>query len=587
MLKKFMAFAAVLCCACTLFIACQNEPVGPAGEGGDIVGSWYGEVTDNTYALWNYGPVWANTTFNADGTGRTVIYYLYDTLLLGREDDVFTYTTDGGQLTMVQKDNQKTITANYSAKDNKLVMQNDDRDQTFAKTNDDMAKKFDEWNKKENVIPVAPPCKHTVFVYGNAGGAMDHIIEQGFWEAVQPYLEDSTNMRVVCMYKYGLPDSLSRAQYAEPGDIVWFELNSRTDLTKIKESGFQALGYAQEAKELKICNPNTLRFFMEVSSLCCPAEKYTLAIWGHGSGFNPTTDVPGKYDLSHPAPMHMPTGVIPDDWNADEELDMYELSAAIKATGVGKLHSILFHNCLMGNIETLSQISDCADYIGASEHVLCSGGEVLTGYLYGLIEKNNAEEATAVMFDEIASFWTEGYKIYGWNGDFKLMRTDKFEPIMEAAKRLVARVTALYPSQKEAINKATSQAYRVVAKTVRPLEWDSPFYDLADYARLLAKETNDAELNTIAADIDRAFREAIVQYRDVNFSPQHLDHYTLTVCVVSKKYYEKDYKGVISGCICDFDEGYEQCDFHKYTGWGNWLRMNEQSMDMNPRCGGQ
>jgi hypothetical protein len=31
---------------------------------------------------------------------------------------------------------------------------------------------------------------------------------------------------------------------------------------------------------------------------------------------------------------------------------------------------------------------------------------------------------------------------------------------------------------------------------------------------------------------------------------------------------------------------YEQCDFHKITGWGNWLRINEQPLNHNPQCGG-
>ena len=38
--------------------------------------------------------------------------------------------------------------------------------------------------------------------------------------------------------------------------------------------------------------------------------------------------------------------------------------------------------------------------------------------------------------------------------------------------------------------------------------------------------------------------------------------------------------------LCNFSEGYEQCDFHKYTGWGNWLRINEQKLNQNPQNAG-
>ena len=36
----------------------------------------------------------------------------------------------------------------------------------------------------------------------------------------------------------------------------------------------------------------------------------------------------------------------------------------------------------------------------------------------------------------------------------------------------------------------------------------------------------------------------------------------------------------------NYNEGYEKCDFHKLTGWGNWLKTNEQYLDSNPQKGG-
>ena len=50
------------------------------------------------------------------------------------------------------------------------------------------------------------------------------------------FLKDHNNVRVVCMYKYG-KDNVDaegnhdfKGKYAQPGDIVWFELNDKTDL---------------------------------------------------------------------------------------------------------------------------------------------------------------------------------------------------------------------------------------------------------------------------------------------------------------------------------------------------------------------
>ena len=92
---------------------------------------------------------------------------------------------------------------------------------------------------------------------------MDNAIETGFWETIQKYLTDHNNVRVICMYKYGKdePDAGNpfKGKYAKPGDNVWFELTDKTDLNKIKENGLQAIGMGEEAKQLKICNPNTMR----------------------------------------------------------------------------------------------------------------------------------------------------------------------------------------------------------------------------------------------------------------------------------------------------------------------------------------
>ena len=82
--------------------------------------------------------------------------------------------------------------------------------------------------------------------------------------------------------------------------------------------------------------------------------------WGHGSGFNPMTDVPGKYAVSA---RQTTRGVIADEWNEHVQLNMYELRDAIHASGIDRLNTLFFHNCMMGNLETLTTVKDCADYI--------------------------------------------------------------------------------------------------------------------------------------------------------------------------------------------------------------------------------
>ena len=596
-MKKNLKQLMLLACIVLGFVACTDDSSDNPAKGIDarIVGSWYSDVSGMTYAKWNYGKTWQNTVFNDDGTGSTRIYYTIDDDAIGCEKIDFTYTASAnGALTMTPKD-RDVMTAKWLLAGDELNLGDGDNiSLSFKKTTDDMAAKFDTWSKDEEMIDVPQPAKYTVFVYGNAGGKMDNCIEDGFWETTMKYLTDHNNVRVICMYKYGKdePDAGNpfTGKYAEPGDIVWFELTDKTDLNKIKESGMQAIGMGEEAKQLKICNPNTMRMFLEFSSLQCPAEEYVMGIWGHGSAFDPMLDVPGKYEIKNQT-----RGVMSDEWVDGEWMDMYEMNDAMQAAGIEKFNTLMFHNCYMGNMETLTQAYQFADYIFASAHILSSDGELMTEFVRGLVETGDPVKSGELMFERCTPKWQNSYVDEGegiyWNGDYKMIRTDKFEPIIDAAKLLCDRLLALYPTQKEAIDRATKSVYRV--EPIRSYgdfkyEWEKPFFDIAEYARLLAKETDDAELKDISAALDKAFDDAFVCYRDVNNSKEHLDHYTLSVCLLNNKYYTVDYKTKIPelGALNNYNEGYEKCDFHKLTGWGNWLYTNEQDLGSNPQKGG-
>ena len=175
------------------------------------------------------------------------------------------------------------------------------------------------------------------------------------------------------------------------------------------------------------------------------------------------------------------------------------------------------------------------------------------------------------------------------NGDFKMIRMDKFDAIIDATKQLCDRIMALYPTQKDAIDRATKGVYRyspVVRSEDIVVEYVHPFFDIANYAQLLAKETGDTELKAISAAMDQAFKEAFVHYRDISNSKDHLDHYTLSVFLLNHDIYVNDFKSGNPLVENNYNEGYEQCDFHQLTGWGRWLNMNQQSVDSNPETGG-
>ena len=608
--------AATLICGTSVFNSCSSDnddnPSPESGANGELVGQWYSDVSGATYAAWTYGKAWQQTELKADGTGTTSIYYLNNDDAVGRERYSFTYTATDGVLTMNIAERNTKTTARYTVSDGKLTLTEGDHQLAMQKMDDAKAKDFDAWNRKDNLVNVPQPARYTVFVYGNAGGTMDAIIEYGFWEKIQPLLKDHNNVRVVCFYKYGKKPSDENnsypGKYADPGDIVWFDLNDTTNLENIRNGGLQAYGYEKEAKAMKLCDPKTVSAFIQISSLVCPAEQYVFSIWGHGNGLNPLADVPGKYE--DPAAAPATRGVIADEWNKREELDMYELSAAIRSAGLNRLNTIFFHNCLMGNMETLTELRGLSDYIVASAHLLVSEGELLTEYVRGLLEKGNTEDAIAQMFERVHPTWEQSYHgieedngqiVESWkNGDYKLIRTAKLDAIISATKRLADRLLALYPTQKDAIDSATQKVYRfhtLILNYVSPeqrhlLTYVNPFVDLADYAHWLAKETGDTEMAAISADLDKAFSEAFVRYADVNTNEQHLDHYTLSICLTNNKFYTADAAKLplveyfAPNHLCNFDQGYEQTTFHKLTGWGNWLRTNQQLLWGNPTSDG-
>ena len=589
MKKILLTLAAVLCCAMipTFFTSCnskEDEPEPPT-LAQQVEGQWFADVSGQTDVLWNYGKTYQSTEFKTDRTGVTRIYYTIESVVVGVEEYEFYYNAaDDGTLALdvvIRGEQQK---ASLNGEELRIT-EADGKVKSLARTGEDMQEQFRVWDTQESVS-VPAPTAFTVFVYGNAGGTMDLAIEEGFWEPAMKMVKDHSNVRLVCMYKYGM-DELDvngrhtfTGKYADPGDIVWFELCEDTKLNKLREAGLQIRGLGEQAKQLKICDPATLRMFFEFSSLVCPAKEYVFAIWGHGSGFDPTQDGPGKYQLADTR------GVIADEWNEMEALDMYELSAAVKATGLSRLNTLFLHNCLMGNLETLTQVADIADYIVTSEHVLSSDGELLTEYVRGLMETEDSEKAVGLMFERAMDVWKSGYYEYGVNGDFKMLRTSAFPDILNACKHLADHLIATYATQKEAIDAASQSVYRVEAVVGPGLEWVAPFFDIADYAHKLWNETGDSEFAAISTEMDKAFEKAIVHSRDISGSFDNLYHYTLSFCLVHQFYYLFEQYKAMFGLPFNFAEGYEQSAFHQKTGWGDWLRINQCSPTQNPVNGG-
>ena len=573
-----MTLAAVLCCT-ALFTSC-NKDTAPAGFK-DLSGTWVTDLSGKTMSIWNYGKAWNAWTFNADGTGVCDVFFLAGDEPVAIQHQPFTYTAENGKLVTLMDDGPWEWT--YKTEGGKLkIGYEGGGTMTFDKADAAQVSRFGEWGQRELLAVPGHQARYTIFVYGNCGKNMDIIFEKGFLEAVRPYLKDSSKVRVAILYKYGQNTS---GQMTDDGDVVWFELDSETDLDNLRTEGLNGLGMHTEAIATKLYDPNTIHRFIEFSSLFCPAEEYIFTIWGHGNGFDPMRDLPGKYTEN----PDFTKGVIGDEWNNDEQLDMYELAQGIKATGRAPLKAIFFNNCLMGNMESLTELRDVAEYIACSSHTLSASYIILPSFIKGLIEKDNVEDAFAYMLDNVTPDWQNSYRIPGviaHNGDFKLLRASSLDGIIDVAHRLASRLVALYPTHKEAIDRATCQVYRFYNYHDESRRYITPFFDLQDYADKLAANTDDAFLAAIAQDLKTAFGQAFVQSVDVNWCGDHLDHYSLSVCLYDDETYHYDFLGTGGDAKSNIGTGYEQCTFHQLTGWGDFLSINTCPPTGNPECGG-
>ena len=396
--------------------------------------------------------------------------------------------------------------------------------------------------------------KYTLIVYGNCGDEKDQIIELGLWEKLKPVLQ-SDDVRVIVFYKYLSDDAHEfTGKYANKGDVVFFELTKNTDLYKIREDSLE------HWPDYRLDNPEYISKVVKIAKSVAPAKNYIFVTWGHGGGFDYSFDYPEKYrqkallyDYAENA-AHM------------EAMSAEEFSQALAATNT-HFKAIFFHDCYMGNMESLHPMIPYADYIISSMHVLRSSGDPIIGLVKGLYSNSDFEKAAAYGFDDMYDEWFKSYT--NANGDLKVLKTSELNQFEDIFSRLAKRLVKLYPSKKTEIDSAMDEVY-----------WgsdDRAFVDARDYVNKLEAKTGDSEIKKIAKDMRSALDDAIIIEKNISNlddqSAPKLDRYSLSVVLCDKATMERN-----SSWLYPIGDAYEYSSFHKKTGWGNWLRKNTNPM---------
>ena len=400
---------------------------------------------------------------------------------------------------------------------------------------------------------------YTIIIYGMAGGEMDHSIED-IWRETQTWLPDG-KIRVLALNKYGSDSDKFSGKYGTPGEVLTFELDKNTQFETLHKEGAQTDSF-------ELYNPANLTALLNRAKKEMPANEYVLVLYGHGGGFDAVTDYP-KYNES------LTRGVLSDETLGRMSMNMYELTTAISNSDINHLKAILFHNCLMGAMEALTEVSPYTDYMIATPFMLTSEENPLIPILVkNLRSAPDFETAARQTLSDSKARLYEGYVKEGvpFNGNVELLKSQELQAVCDAAKKLATRLCELYPTQQDAIDKATCQVYQFYQSKT--------YYDLLDYAGKLAELTGDSQLANIHNEMETAFHRAILQQVNIDLGVMPtLPFYSLSVVLTDHQRYNQTIYGDV-----DFGTSYELNKFHRLTDWGRWLDTNQRKPVNNP-CG--
>ncbi len=404
----------------------------------------------------------------------------------------------------------------------------------------------------------------TVLVYGNAGGQMDNLME-GLWERMKPMMK-TKDVRVLFFYKYGAEkDDMGKYQftgkYGSPGEVVFFELEDTTNLNNIQQ-------YGVAIPEWPMYEPKSLAFALDMAAMTCPAKEYAFVLYGHGGGFDFNQDFVKEPSANAPSAHR---AVLYDELNDGIGMDMYEFKKAFElATDIKHPKAIMFHNCLLGNMESLMEITSCTDYIMSSPFSLASHGEPIEYFVKSLFAKKDIPSAMADGMDawqKALQNTTDPHEVM--NGALLLTKSEEMNKITPIVAKLSERLTEQYASQRAAIDTATVHTYGFMLP--------QSFFDLANYAENIATYTKDAQFESISQELRQAFRQATIKQVSVTADTKRptLSEYSLSVVLLTKKNFQSKLKhGKTPG------EVYEPCLFNQQSHWGNWLNTNEQEFSI-------
>lgn len=413
-----------------------------------------------------------------------------------------------------------------------------------------------------------PDADYTVMLYGCGGGNLDDALIYNLSQ-VEGY-GYSDKVQFTGLVKFSVP--------YQTGDDAQFQ---GTRLYSLTPTGMENERIADA--DYRLDNPDHLASFISDAAERMPAKRYVLVLWNHGSEFTPVYDQPSNW------PGSSTRGVVFDDnvkeAGLDSHLSIFELEEGLKRSGV-HFDLIYMDVCLMNMMENICQIADYTDYILSASHITPGYG----GHYGRLMDKLEQHSEVLPAMQEYVPLTVELWKSLDTNNSYDLSLTDTrmLQPVLDEMRLFT---DALIEERNSCQNDAESlelfdyyQLYSIYQFDQYPGSYS---IDLDYYANHIANYCMNGTLSTQAYLLSNALQK-MQPVRASHHNEGIIPEFTVGITWMPAEYYNKN-DFVIEDAngqqyeYADYAVLYPILKFHRQTGWGNFLSINEfQPKSENP-----
>lgn len=233
-------------------------------------------------------------------------------------------------------------------------------------------------------------------------------------------------------------------------------------------------------------DPETLSDFIRWGARTCPARKYALVLWGHGSG--------GE------------TGLLIDELFDKDIMYLYELKRALSDGGVF-FETLVLDACMMCNMETAWNVKDSARWMVGSEEVVPGEGTAISNWLQALVNHPALDgkwlarsvcDLTEIKYSNMEE--ESGERLLTWS----IIDLEKIGPLMEAAGRLVQILN-------DAMRNLPEVAKVYVEYLAKAEMYGDLWLDMIDFGSVAASDGITYVVdNFLLDDVSKALTDAVV-----------------------------------------------------------------------------